>query len=976
MKFSLLLSSFFIFLFITSSPVRGEAEDKTLFSESTVKALRWRLLGPAYFSGRISDLAIPKGRHHTIYCTAASGGLWKTANNGTTWEPIFDNQGTGSMGCVAVAESNPFIVWIGTGEGIAANHSTWGNGVYKSEDAGKTWKHMGLADSHQIGRIVIDPVDPNIVYAAAVGHLWGANSERGLYKTMDGGNSWTRSLYINDKVGVVDIVLDPHDRNALYAAAYGRLRGHYSREESEEVQLVEGGGIFKTSDGGKTWAKLENGIPSLRLGKIGLAISPTNPNKIYAVIERGELVIQLSGKELEAMRRLLRSQKPLDKEIHRIHKLIETMVPKNERGSAVIAGLSRRDQIRWRRLTGQAESDTGGGVFRSTDKGRTWTRVNELPANGRPSYYSRIYVHPKDEDTIYVPIERMWKSTDGGYSFEQTSWSFASWITSDYIHGDFHAIWINPENPSHMIVGTDGGAYSTYDGGLNWEAHRLPIGQFHAITVDMRKPYYVYGGLEDNGGWAGPSATRHMSGISDCDWFKYETADGAYVQVDPTDNLTIYTEIQNGRIKRIDVRTGTLKSIQPRVQEGEQPLRFNFYAPFLLSTHDSSKLYFGAQRLLKTVDRGDSWDSISPDLTKGGDAATISTLAESPLMPGFLYVGTEDGNLCISRDDGATWENVSSRIPDLPRDSSGQPNIFVSRIEPSHFDEGTAFVSFDGHRNDDFRSYLFRTMDHGQSWVSIKGNLPDGFPVRVIREDPKNSNLLFVGTYVSVYVTVDGGKRWIPLNNGLPPVPIADLVIHPRDADLVAGTHGRGIYILDIWPLQQLTAQAMSLDFELFEIQPTTLFYMDITKNKGASGARRFAAQNPFAGLIDIVVARYALGVGNELAPPAAAIYYSMKSHQTIPVEITISDLEGRLVRRLMGPSNPGINYVLWDLRESPAMIEIDPSGNDAAILRARGKLERPGSLVKPGRYRVRLSVGNKSSDRELVVEPDKFLGY
>lgn len=905
-------------LLVFSSAAVGKAQEDSLFSDATMSILRWRLLGPAHFSGRISDIAVPKGDPYTIYCAPASGGLWKTANNGTTWDPIFDNYGTGSMGAIAIADANPSVIWVGTGEPIAANHSTWGNGVYRSEDGGMTWAHRGLSDSQQIGRIVIDPVNPAIVYVAAVGHLWGKNRERGLFKTIDGGRTWIHSLAISDSVGVVDIALDPSDRNVLYAAAYGRLRGRYSRQETEEVRVIEGGGIFKSTDAGRTWAKLQNGLPPDRLGKIGLAVSPANPKKIYAVIERSPLQSQAKT----------------------------------------------------------AEFDTGGGVFCSADKGQTWSRVNKLPANRRPSYYSRIYAHPKEEDTVFVPIERMWKSMDGGRTFQQTDWAFSSWLTSDYIHGDFHSIWINPDHPAHIIVGTDGGAYSTYDGGHHWEAHRMPIGQFHAITVDMRKPYYIYGGMEDNGGWAGPSAVRHMSGITDCDWFKYETADGAYVQVDPEDNLTIFTEIQEGGIKRIDVRTGTWTSIRPRAEEGELPLRFNFYAPFLLSTHNNHKLYMGAQRLLKSANRGDDWGSISPDLTQGGGAATISSIAESPIKPGLLYVGTEDGNVFISRDDGVNWTNAAERIVHLLGGPDGRPTPCVSRVEASHFEEGTAYVSYDGHRDDDLSVYLFRTNDYGMSWISIKGNLPDGSPIRVIKEDPKNPELLFAGTYLGVYATINGGKEWFPLKNGLPPVPIADLVIHPRDSDLVVGTHGRGIYVMSIWPLQQLTSEVLGSIAHLFDIQPAILLQLDITKNKGASGSRRFTAQNPYAELFDKDAARYVLGQGSELAPPGAAIYYYLKTSFEAPVDISIFDLEGRLVRHLQGPARTGINRVLWDLRRSPEALELSPSGNDAVRLKARGRFERPGPLVMAGKYRVQLKTQGIAFEKEVIIEPDEFRAY
>ena len=808
-----------------------EADETATFSTATIKSLRWRLLGPAHFSGRVTDIAVPKGQEYTVYCAAATGGIWKTVNNGTTWEPIFDDQGTGSMGAIAIADSDPNIVWVGTGEVIAASHSAWGDGVYKSTDAGKTWTHMGLKESHYVGKIVIDPDDPDVVYVAAVGHLWGSNPERGIYKTTDGGRTWNKILFISDEVGVVDIVMDPSDNKILYAAAYGRLRSRYS---SGGVKLLEGGGIYKTTDAGRTWVKLKEGLPRERVGRIGLAISPTNPDKAYAIVERGPFEIHLDANELEKIKNLLRLEKePEPKELRRIRKLIERLTPAGEKAAAVVAGLSRAEQAKLRMALGQEKLDTGGGVFRSIDKGRTWNRMNKSPS-GR-SFYSRIYAHPKDEDTVYVPVSRMWKSTDGGRTFEQAGWAFSSWLTSSFIHGDFHPFWIDPENPDHLIVGSDGGLYSSYDGGIHWEDHPMPIGQFFTIAVDMRKPYYIYGGTQDNGSWAGPSATRHISGVSDSDWFKYERADGCYVQIDPTDNMTVYTAIQNGRIRRLDLRKGVWAQIQPRAKKDEPPLRFNFIAPFLLSPHDPSTLYMGTQRLLKTTDKGDNWTAVSSNLTKGGEDATITTISESPLVPGLLFVGTEDGNVQVSRDDGATWTNVADRIPGLPSDENGQPNMYVSRVEASHFDAGTAYVSFDGHRDDDFGVYLFRTTDYGKTWESIKGNLPDGFPLKVVREDLKNPNLLFVGTAVGVYVSIDGGGHWVPLKNELPPVRVDDMVIHPRDADLVIGTHGRGIYVIDISPLQEMTSEVMSSDAHLFNIQPETLFYLDITKNKGAS---------------------------------------------------------------------------------------------------------------------------------------------
>jgi len=976
-KALLAISRIFLLCLLLCNITMTNTEESPIFSNTTIKNLSWRLIGPAQYSGRISDFAVPKDQKHTIYCAAASGGLWKTTNKGTTWKPIFDEQGIGSMGAIAISDSDPNIIWVGTGEAIAESHSTWGDGVYKSADGGKTWTHMGLNDSHQIGRIIIDPQDSDIVYIGAVGHLWGPNAERGLFKTTDGGRTWTKSLFISDKVGVVDIAMDPSDRKTLYAAAYGRIGSRYSASEATEVKILEGGGIFKTYDAGATWTRLTEGLPQSRVGKIGLAVALTNPNKIYAILERKAFEVNLAEKEIENLKRLLATDMKSDPAfIKKIQQLLRDSIPVSEKTAATVPGLSSEEQSKLRNLLGLGELDLGGGFFRSMDKGTTWNRVNKMTANRSPGYYSEINVHPKEEDTVYVPLERMWISKDGGNNFEQTNWAYSSWMTSNYIHGDFHAFWINPVDSNHLIIGTDGGLYSSYDRGENWEAHPMPIGQFYAIAADTRKPYYIYGGLQDNGGWAGPSATRHMSGITDNDWFKYETADGAYVQVDTKDNLTIYTEIQFGGIKRINLRTGSYTAIKPRPKKGESTLRFNFITPFLLSRHDSMTLYMGTQRVLKSTDRGSSWIPLGPDLTKGGKA-TITTIAESPVVPGLLFVGTEDGNLQMSQDDGKTWANLADRIPGLPHDLKGRANIFVSRIEPSHFDPGKAYVSFDGHQDDDFRVYLFRTIDYGKSWESIKGNLPDGFPIKVAREDLINPNLLFVGTSIGVHVSVDGGQHWVPLKNGLPPVPVADMLVHPTDADVVIGTHGRGIYTLNISPLREMTTKAMNSDIHLFSIEPATLFYLDITKNKGNQGARRFSAANPYIEIFDVDASRYILGLGSELAPPGAAVYYYLKTALNEPVEITIFNSSGeRMVRKLAGPSEAGINRVLWDLRESPIPMQREFSGNDEVRLKSRALSNRPGPLAQPGKYLVTLSARGKKLKQIVTINVDNYLGY
>ncbi len=972
------LLGFFIFILCLNPFAWAKAKETATFTDAIVERLQWRLLGPTLYSGRIADIAIPKGQSYTVYCAAASGGIWKTINNGTTWSPIFDDQGTGSIGAIAIADSDPNIIWVGTGEAIAASHTTWGDGVYKSTDAGKTWNNMGLRESQQIGAVIIHPENPDIVYVAAVGHLWGANPERGLYKTMDGGKTWKKSLFIDDKAGVVDVVMDPSDSQTLYAAAYGRKRGRYSRSETEEVKILKGGGIYKTSDGGQTWIKLISGLPTKRLGRIGLAISLSNPKKIYALVERAPYEIHLEKTEVKKIKILLKSEKEIDEtELSRIRDHVKSHTPAGEQAAAIIEGLDRSERIELRNILGLGELDSGGGVFRSDNNGQTWHRVNSMSVLRRASYYSHIYVHPLNENIVYIPEVRMNISLDGGETFKQEGWAFSSWLTSKFIHGDFHPLWINPKNPDHLIAGTDGGLYSSYDGGNNWEAHHMPIGQFHTIAVDMRNPYYVYGGMEDNGSWAGPSATRHISGITNHDWFKFDSSDGAYVQIDPTDNMTVYTEWQNGNIRRLDLRTGIRTAIKPLTKKGDETLRFNFITPFLLSSHDSNTLYIGTQKVLKTADRGDNWKAISPDLTKDKRIATISVIAESPLRPGLLFAGTEDGNVQISRDDGVSWFNAADRIAEIPQDRNGRANINVSRIEASHFDPGTAYVSFDGHRDDDFRAYIYRTTDYGKTWKSIKGDLPASLVVRVIREDTKNPNLLFIGSDAGVYVSIDGGMGWVPLKNGLPPVRVDDMVIHPREADLVIGTHGRGIYTLDIAPLQEMTQEVINSDSYLFNIQPATLFHLDITKNKGVRGARWFMAQNPYSEVLDLLTARYVLGENGALAPPGTAIYYYLKEGSTEPLEITILDQKTEQhVRVLKGPTEKGINRVIWDLRKSPVALIPTEGGNDAVRLRESGLDARPGPFVVPGKYRVRLSIGKARFERTLLVEPDEFLKF
>ena len=866
-----------VFVCLGFSFVLGAAKEKkenqSLFSEETLNGLEWRCIGPANMGGRIDDVAVVEGNPSIIYLATASGGVWKTTNNGVTWEPIFDDQPTSTIGDITVAPSNPDIVWVGTGEPNNRQSSSWGNGVYKSTDGGKTWTNMGLRDTHHIGRIVIHPKNPDIVYVAALGHLWGPNKQRGLFRTTDGGKTWVNTKFIDENTGFVDVAIDPESPNVLYAASYQRRRRGWGF-----IGGGPGSGLYKTTDGGDTWVRLTEGLPQGDIGRIGIDIYRSNPSIVYAVIE---------------------------------HKK--------------------------------------GGVFRSEDKGLTWKRMSAT--NPRPMYYSQIRIDPNNDQRIWVLGAPMYFSEDGGKNFR-----------TDYvrrIHGDHHAMWINPSNSSHMIVGSDGGIYFSYDRGRTWDfINSLPIAQFYEIGYDMRDPYYVYGGLQDNGSWGGPSATWYSIGITNEDWFRIGGGDGFYVQVDPKDHTTIYAESQNGNLYRFDLKSGESKSIRPAPENEKETYRFNWNSPILISPHDSNTIYYGGNRLFKSRDRGETWTA-SIDLTTQQDRdkmplmgmlpdkntlsrhdgiayyGDITTISESPIKEGLLYVGTDDGNLQVSRDGGRTWKNVIDRVPGVPK------YTYVSRVVASRFHEGTAYVTFDGHRNNDFKPYVYVTTNYGEKWKSISSNLPEGGTVNVIREHHRNPNLLFVGTERGAYVSINRGKRWVRIKSNLPTVPVDDIAIHPRENDLIFGTHGRSIWILDdITPLEQLNEDILSLPGFLFDIREATIFRPYY--HKGNLGHKVFVGSNPQYGAI---------------------ISYYLKEKGKEKVKIIIEDKEGKKIGELEGPAEAGINRISWNLRYGPP-----PKTGDEQV---RRYMRVRGPDVLPGEYKVTLKVSDREYSKTLRVVGD-----
>ena len=848
-------------------------------------SLHFRPLGPASMSGRISDLAVYEANPAIFYVGTGHGGVWKTVNNGTTFEAQMQDRGLMSIGDIAVSQNNPDLVWVGTGESNNRQSTSWGDGVYKSIDGGKTYALMGLRSSRSINRIVIDPRNNETVYVASTGSLWGPGGERGIFKTTDGGKTWKQVLKVDDDTGANDLVMDATNNQVLYASTYQRRRTACCMNGGGP-----GSGIWKSTDAGETWTRLKSGIPEGSLGRIGLDISRKRPNILYASIE-GPVAPGRGGRGAAAGG----EESP-------------------EGGAAQAGGAAGRGGGGggFGRGGGPLNNDPTG-LYRSDDGGSTWKKVNN--ANPRPMYFSQVRIDPNDADIVYI----------GGVGLHQTL-DAGKTIATDIaqpIHDDIHAIWIDPSNSNHLIIGNDGGLAYSYDQGKTWVfVPNLPVGLFYHVSYDMATPFNVCGGMQDNYDWCGPSAVRGSSGIANHHWTTIQGGDGFVVLQDPESPRVIYSESQDGNMVRVDRVTGETMSIRPQAATGEPALRWHWDTPIILSPHDPKVVYTAAQKVFRSADRGLSWTPISADLTSGASRddivtmgvkgseiriakddgivawPTVVALAESPKRAGLLYAGTDDGNLQASRDGGKTWANLYSNLPNAPKGG------FVSEIAASRFDDGTVYATIDDHRQNNFETYIYVSHDFGQSWRSANGGL-SGEVVKTIAEDLRNQDVLYLGTETGLFISTDRAKTWVRVRANLPTVRIDEITLHPRDNAMIVATHGRSLWILDhLEPIQEYaTAQSTAAEAKLFTPPPTAMYRRPARdRNYEFWGDQTFFGENP---------------------PQAAVISWFMKRPAN-EVKLKITDATGKDVREIAGVTlannnKAGMQSACWDLRVQPA---------------------------------------------------------
>lgn len=894
---------------------KTEKKDKDALNSGTLSGLKFRAIGPALTSGRISDFAVNPEKHSEYYVAVSSGGVWKTENSGTTFKPIFDSQGSYSIGVVEMAPTNPFTIWVGTGENNGQRSVAYGDGVYKSIDGGKSWKNMGLKKSEHIGKILIDPRDENTVFVAAQGPLWSSGGDRGLYKTTDGGKNWKKVLEISEHTGVNEVFIDPRNPDIMYANSWQRAR---------KVWTFLGGGpesaIYKSIDGGETWFKSGKGIPGGDVGRIGMAISPVNPDILYAIIE----------------------------------------------------------------------ASSGGGFYKSSNRGASWSKMSSQTTSG--NYYQEIIADPHDVDRVYVMNTYNLVTNDGGKTFSS--------LGERNKHVDNHCLWVDPSDPNHYLAGCDGGIYETWDKASTWQYKpNLSITQFYKVATDNAEPFYnVYGGTQDNFSLGGPSRTTSASGIVNSDWFVTNGGDGFESQADPTNPNIVYAQAQYGWLVRYDKQSGERINIQPQPGKGEPGLRWNWDAPLLISPHKNTRLYFAANKLFKSEDRGNTWEAISGDLSRQLDRNTLPVMGkvwsmdavaknrstsiygnivafhESPKKEGLLFAGTDDGLIHISENTGESWKKMESfpGVPDM---------TYVNMLLASQHEENTVYAAFNNHKNGDFKPYLLKSTDKGTSWTSIASNLPERGSVYCIVEDHVDKNLLFVGTEFGVFVSVDGGAKWVKLKSGLPNIAIRDMEIQKRENDLVLATFGRGFYVLDDYsPLRAVNKELLAKDAHIFDIKDALMFVQSSPiggRGKGSLGASYFTTPNPPVAATFTYFLKDSPKTIKQLRKEAEKkaskdggnpVYPSFEDMRAEDNEekayllFTITDNEGNIVNRLKTNPSKGIKRMTWNFRyPSPSPVRVGTSGGGRRFGGGGGQ------LALPGTYAVSLSMVKGAEVTELA---------
>ena len=904
-----IISALLFILFQSSAQKKSIVKKDTAkewLTSSSVSALRFRSIGPAVTSGRIADLAVNPNNTAEYYVASASGGVWKTTNGGATYNPIFDGEGSYSIGCLAMDPTNANTVWVGSGENNNQRSVAYGDGIYKTEDGGKSFINMGLKNSQHIGRIAIDPRNSEVVYVAAYGPLWSNGGDRGIYKTMDGGKTWRQVLNISQYTGCNEVLIDPNHPNIIYAAAHQRQRKVYS--------YISGGpesAVYKSSDSGNTWNKIMNGMPGGDIGRIGLAISPVNTDVLYAIVEA---------------------------------------------------------------------SDDGGGIYKSTDRGASWTKQSGYTISG--NYYGEIYCDPKNVDKIYMINTLMAMSLDGGKTVVS--------LGEKNKHVDNHVIWVNPNNTNQMLVGCDGGLYESFNGGVDWlYKSNLPVTQFYKVTTDNAFPFYnVHGGTQDNFSLGGPSRSTSGNGIVNSDWYITSTGDGFESQVDQEDPNIIYAQAQYGGLVRFDKKNGEYFDIRPVEPAGDKAYRWNWDAPLLISQHDNKRLYFAANKVFRTDDRGNTWKIISPDLTRNIDRnklkvmdkvwsvdavaknqstdvyGNITTIAESKLDENLLYVGTDDGLVQVTQDGGKSWTKIDN-IPGVP------DTTYINEIVTSQHDRNTVYVTFNHHRYGDFHPYIYKSKDAGKTWTAIQNNLPERGTAYCIAEDHVNANLLFAGTEFGVYFSINGGEKWVQLKSGLPTIAVRDMEIQKRENDLVIATFGRGFYVLDDYtPLRSITKETLEKEAVIFPIKDAWMYVESFPlgiRGKGFLGESYFTTPNPKPGAVFTYYLKEDIKTIKEKRKEAEAEkiknnqppYYPsidslrLEDEQTAPhLLFTIADDAGNVVRRIKTSSSKGMKRITWDFRYAPfSPVSLNTPDEDNPF----GSNET-GYFALPGNYKVSIS--------------------